>query len=128
MEAKSPFGLKRGQALRNGRFRLAKRPVLQRGTVRFSARNGPYRRVKRPISQGETHRSATPFRASAYCLCFSKSRISVSSSTSFDGEGGVAGAASLAFPLRAILLMPLTRRNTQKAMMTKSNVVCRKLP
>ena len=63
------------------------------------------------------------------CYCFfNRSRISVRSFSSLVGSGSGAGAAgSSAFFLES-LLIPFTIRNTQKAIIRKSNVVCRKLP
>ena len=56
---------------------------------------------------------------------FSSSRISVSSFSVAVGSGVGAGASSF---FLASLLMPLTSKNTQKAMMMKSMKVCMKLP
>ena len=61
-------------------------------------------------------------------LFFSKSRISVRSFSSAVGSGAGAGAAGSSVFFFDNLLIPFTRRKTQKAMMMKSNVVCKKLP
>ena len=68
--------------------------------------------------------------ATSYLRSFRRSRISVSSSSSLVGFGSSCfGLASSSFFLRLdSLLMPLTRRKTQNAMMTKSMMVWMKAP
>ena len=63
-----------------------------------------------------------------YFLSFKRSRISVRSFSSADGSGSAAGAAGCSSFFFDRLLMPLTRRNTHNAMITKSMIVCMKLP
>lgn len=58
-------------------------------------------------------------------FCFSKSRISVNSTSSLEGLGGSAGAASSFFFMEFIALITM---KMAKAMMMKSTIVWMKLP
>lgn len=69
------------------------------------------------------------YRCSYYRFSFSKSLISVSSTSSFDGAGGAGGAAGASsFFLFINFVSSLMNKNMEKAMMRKSKVTCRKLP
>lgn len=69
------------------------------------------------------------YRCSYYRFSFSKSLISVSSTSSFDGAGGAGGAAGASsFFLFVNFVSSLMNKNIEKAMMRKSKVTCRKLP
>lgn len=73
--------------------------------------------------QGHVNRASHRFRQA---FAFKASRISASNFSVDVGSGGAAGAAASSFFF--IEFMALTSMNTQKAMIRKSNVVCRKLP
>lgn len=62
-----------------------------------------------------------------YFFSFNKSRISVSSTSSFVGAGGAAGASSFFF-FSPNLAINFINKKIEKAMIRKSKVACKKLP
>lgn len=98
---KSPRGFKRNAAA----FRLKRRGVVGRAV-------GGGRKVPRI----------------PYFFSFSRSRISPSSFSSFEGSGSGAGAAGTSAFLRLKRLMSFTIRNTHQATMRKSMQVWMKAP
>ena len=112
----------------------ATRSGHKRNTLRPQAQNVPWNKhtnsLPRPANLRGTGTTAFQQQANemtAYFFSFSRSRISVSNTSSLLGAGGAAGAAGSAF-LRLSLESRRTNRKTEKAMMRKSNVTCRKFP
>lgn len=79
------------------------------------------------MRHGNSRASTANRQETPYFFPFSKSRISVSSSSSLEGAGGAEGAAGAAF-FRFKRESRRTNKNTEKAMTRKSNVTCRKFP
>src|SRR5690606_33181055 len=73
----------------------------------------------------EKRRLCAPFHSICCYFDFSKSLISVSNTSSFDGSGGAACASS---PLRFKEFIPLISRKIQNAMIRNSIITLVKLP